>query len=380
MIRRFAMLTAFAAAVAATTTGLASQAGATDAYFPILVPITGFIALEGTAQRNGAIQALENAPDGVNVTYEVSDTSTSPEIAVTALHRALERGKPVAAAASIFGTQMLAMAPVAKRAGLPLITVSGTAKLTELGNPYIFRFFPGDAVVKVAHARYAVEVLGAKRPALLYQTTSYGQSGRAQLAKILDGLGAALVFEEALAPSVKDMLPALVKLKAAKPDVILLHLHSGPTALAIRQAREAGIDLPVVAGSAMHQPSTAKLLKPGQLKGVCSESASSPISESSAKLVAFTKEFRTRFQIEPDAFALAQYDGINMVLAALKDGAKTAEDVRGWLADHTFEGLAMTYKSDGKGNMAHDAMIICYDGTSLVPTVAKRFHNVDGVL
>jgi branched-chain amino acid transport system substrate-binding protein len=377
MIRRVALIATVTAHLVTVTANIAN---AKDAYIPILVPITGFIALEGTAQRNGAIQALENAPEGVTVTYEVSDTSTSPEVAVTALHRALARGKPVAAAASIFGTQMLAMAPIAQRAGVPLITVSGTAKLTELGNPYIFRFFPGDGVVKVAHARYAVEVLGAKRPALLYQTTSYGQSGRVQLAKILKDLGAPLVFEEALAPSVKDMLPALAKLRAAKPDVILLHLHSGPTALAIRQARGAGINLPVVAGSAMHQPSTAKLLSQAQIRGVCAESAASPISESDSKLVAFTREFRTRFHTEPDAFALAQYDGINMVLAALKDGANNAEQVRDWLAGHTFEGLAMTYKSDGKGNMAHDALIVCYDGASLVPAIVKRYHNVDGAL
>jgi len=25
-------------------------------------------------------------------------------------------------------------------------------------------------------------------------------------------------------------------------------------------------------------------------------------------------------------------------------------------------------------------LIVCYDGASLVPTVAKRFHNVNGVL
>ena len=223
-------------------------------------------------------------------------------------------------------------------------------------------------------------MLGAKRPALLYQTTSYGQSGQAHLSRILKDLGAPLVFEEALAPSVKDMLPALAKLKAAKPDVILLHLHSAPTALVIRQAREIGITLPFVAGSAMHQPSTAKLLAPADLAGVCAESAASPISESAPGLAAFTTEFRQRFTSEPDAFALAQYDGINMVLAALKDGAKTAGAVRDWLAGHTFKGLAMTYKSDGKGNMAHDALIVCYDGTSRVPVVVKRYGNVDGVL
>ena len=349
-----------------------------ETYIPILVPITGFLSLEGTAQRNGAIQALYEASQSLKIKYEVSDTSTSPEIAVTALQRALSRGKPVAIAAPIFGTQMLAMLPIAKRAGVPLITVSGTAKLTELDNPFIFRFFPGDAVVKVAHARYVTEVLRAKRPALLYQTTAYGQSGYSHLSKALRKAGVPLVFEEALAPSVKDMLPALTKLRVSKPDVILLHLHSTPTALVIRQARNSGIELPIVAGSAMHQPSTAKLLKNHQLRGVCAETAASPISETHPELIQFTTEYKKRFQTLPDAFALAQYDGMNMVITALRSGAKTAMDIRNWLATNTFNGLAMKYKSDGKGNMGHDATIVCYDGTTKTPKITKKYLNVDG--
>ena len=176
------------------------------------------------------------------------------------------------------------------------------------------------------------------------------------------------------------MSPTLAKLKKHDPDVLLLHLHSAPTALAIRQAKEMGIKLPIVAGSAMHQPSTAKLLRPSDLKGVCAETAASPISEVTPKLAAFTNEFRKRFKTDPDAFALAQYDGINMVLAALNDGAKTAKEVQHWLTTHQFKGLGMTYKSDGKGNMAHDAVIICYDGKSRMPNIVKRYNNVDGVL
>ena len=44
---------------------------------------------------------------------------------------------------------------------MPLLTISGTARLGELGNPWFFRFFPSDSTVKVAHARYVVEKLGA---------------------------------------------------------------------------------------------------------------------------------------------------------------------------------------------------------------------------
>ncbi len=345
----------------------------------VLVPITGFLALEGTAQRNGAVMALDAPPPGVAVTYDVADTATSPEVAVTALRRALDRQKPVAIAAPIFGTQMLAMAPIADRAGVPLITVSGTAKLTELGHDVVFRFFPTDAVVKVAQARYAVEELGMRRPAILYQTTAYGQSGRAELTRVLDGLGVAPVLEEAVDPGVKDFVPALERAAAAGADGLLLQLHSGPTALAVRQAHEQGFRGRIVAGSALHQPTTAALVEPAALAGVCAESASSPVSETSAEIAAFAQAYRDRFDVEPDAFALAQYDGMRMVLAALADGARTPVAVKDWLAGNRFRGLAMEYVSDGTGNMAHDAVILCFDGSSRTPAVVRRYDNVNGV-
>ena len=355
-------------AAVALTALMATALTAKAETIPVLVPITGFLSLEGSSQRNGAVLAIERYGKDLDLDAEVTDTGTSPEGAVTALRRALE-GEPTAAVASMLGTQMLAMLPIAGRAGVPLLTVSGTAKITEIGIPWVFRFFPGDSVVKVAQARYAVEELGAKRPALLYQTTAYGQSGAEHLRRIMQDLGAPLVFEEAIDISVKDMLPAL----------ILLHLHSGSTALVIRQARDQNIALPILAGSAMHQPTTAALLEPKQLAGVCAESASSPISEPEGPVEDFTAEYRARFGTEPDAFALAQYDGVSMLIAAKNSGAKTAKEVRDWLANNSYDGLAMTYKSDGKGNMAHDAVIVCYDGKSAVPAIKRRYENVSGV-
>ena len=161
-ILRFAVASCLAAAAFS-----APAAVAEEARIPVLVPITGFLSLEGTSQRNGALLALENPPQGVEVGYEVSDTATSPEQAVTALERALAPGGATAAVGSIFGTQMLAMLPIAQEYGVPMLTISGTAKLTEMGNDYVFRFFPTDAVVKVAQARYAVEELGRKRAAIV---------------------------------------------------------------------------------------------------------------------------------------------------------------------------------------------------------------------
>ena len=138
-----------------------------------------------------------------------------------------------------------------------------------------------------------------------------------------------------------------------------------------------GLELPIVAGSAIHQPSTAALLEPTELKGVCAESASSPISGGSPAMEKFVADYRREFSLEPDAYAVAQYDGTEMVLAAVKAGATTPQAVRDWLASHSYQGLAMTYKSDGRGNMAHSAIILCYDGKTRIPAVVAHYDGVD---
>ena len=354
---------------------LVSPAWAAEPSIPVLVPITGFLAVEGRSQRNGAELALMNPPGGLKVQHEVSDTGTSPEVAVNALERAAGDSSTIAVVAPMLGTQMLAMLPVAAEAKLPLLTISGTASITQKGNPYVFRFFPNDEVTKTAQVRYFVEELGLKRPALITQTTAYGQSGREELLKLLKARGITPVYEDALDVSLKDMTSVLAKAKAAGADSLLLHLHGGPTALLLKAASSMGMGLPVVAGSGLSQPSTLALLEPAELKGACAETGASPVSGETAGMRDFVAAYQKAFKTEPDSFAVNQYDGTMMALQAMAAGAKTPEALTKALASGRYEGLAMTYVSDGKGNMAHSAVMICFDGVSRTPKVVKHYTS-----
>ena len=344
---------------------------------PVLAPITGFLALEGGAQRNGAILAAEHASKRHNIKFQadVQDTTTAPDVAVSALKRTLKNGKPPGVLGPILGSQMLALLPIADQEGLPILTISGTAKLTEFGSVNVFRFFPGDSVVKAAHALFATEQVGMKRPAILFQTTAYGQSGRSVLVENLNRLGVTPVYEEGLSPASKDLSAAIAKAASAGADGLLLHLHAGPTALVIRQAHELGLNLPIVAGSAMHQPTTAALLEPAMLKGVCAESGSAPAAEVDGPGKAFADSYRARFNTEPDAFALAEYDAVGMFAKAYAAGSNSAATMRAWLSKNPYQGIAMSYVSNGKGDMAHSAVIVCYDGVSHNARVARRFKD-----
>src|SRR3546814_16526465 len=112
----------------------------------------------------------------------------------------------------------------------------------------------------------------------------------------------------------------------------------------------------------MHQPTTAALLEPAQLEGVCAESASSPVSGGNVDMQAFTKVYRERFGVEPDAFALGQYDGMRMVLPAVADGDRTPAAVTRSVGTHRHDDLPLHTVTNGSGNRAHSDGIACSCG------------------
>jgi branched-chain amino acid transport system substrate-binding protein len=350
-------------------------ARAADFYLPIVMPITGFMSVEGGSQRNGAVMALETATPG-KFEYPIFDTGTSATGAASALDKALSSQKAIAAAVTIFGTEMVAMMPVAAEYKVPLLTISGLARITESNNPYIFRFLPNDREIKVAHARYVVEVIRKQKPALIGDTTAYGQGGFKLLQEDLTKLGVKPVFEDSsIAPDTKDMTPLLAKVKASGADSVIIHSVAAPMALIIKQAKAAGIDLPIINGSSLVEPTATALFDPKELTDVCAETPSAPEARATPEIKQWADAYTKRFGVEPDGLALGQYDGVMMALSLIDKGVKTAEELRARLQTETYKGIAMTYKSNGHGDLAHDAEIVCWDGTSRIPKIAAHYSG-----
>src|SRR5688500_13053388 len=119
---------------------LFGSAHAADINVPVLVPVTGVFSLEGGAQRNGALLAMRGAPKNGRVTGEVDDTAVAPDVGVQDFERAISKDRPIAVVTSMIGIQLLAMLPIGQEAKVPMLTTSGTARITEMNNPWIFRF------------------------------------------------------------------------------------------------------------------------------------------------------------------------------------------------------------------------------------------------
>jgi branched-chain amino acid transport system substrate-binding protein len=345
---------------------------------PVIVPITGLLALEGTSQLNGATMAIAHAPSGLRISSETVDSGVSAEGGANALER-VAGGKNVDfVVAPLFGTQVLAMLPGALEYKMPILAPTGTGPVTEQGNPYMFRLYPSDAISKAAHIHYVVDELKLKKAAILYNTTGYGQSGFKFMSEYLTKAGGEVVFSEGIDLNTKDISATVAKLQAAKPDVILVQMHSASMAMVVKQLASAGIKTPIVGNTTIAMPATAALLQPSDLKGVCAESASWLEKGANPATDRFLNDYSVKYGAAPDAYAIQQYDGLMMALTAVKDGAKSPADVQKYMSTHDYQGVGMSYKSDGKGNLAHSVVIVCYDGSSLTPKLVKRYENIAG--
>ena len=128
--------------------------------------------------------------------------------AATALDKALSTKPAMAAATSIFGTEMVAMLPVSLEYQSAAADNFGPRRaLTESDNPYMFRFLPNDREIKVAHARYVVEKLKKTKPRWSATRPPTARAASSCCRSTSTKLGVKPVLADSVAPDVKDMSP-----------------------------------------------------------------------------------------------------------------------------------------------------------------------------
>ncbi|MFQ5699672.1 MAG: penicillin-binding protein activator, partial [Myxococcota bacterium] len=177
----------------------------------VALPLTGPYAGFGERALRGMVLGLGTFADPP-FPYEVvvRDTAGDPDRAAGAVE-ALVREGVVAIVGPLRSVASVAAAPVAERAGVPLLSLARQPDLPELGE-YVFRFgLTADDQVR-ALARYAVERLGRRHFAILYPRDAYGTDFKNRFWDQVEALGAELVGVESYPSDAVDLQPEIKKL------------------------------------------------------------------------------------------------------------------------------------------------------------------------
>ena len=152
---------------------------------------------------------------------------------------------------------------------------------------------------------------------------------RSVFGKTLEEKGGKVVGKEAFLAKDQDFKSALTKLKATNPEALYVPGYYEEVSKIIKQAREVGLTCPILGSDGWDSPKLAQIAGGEALNGTYFTSAYSA-QDKDPHVQQFIKDYKAKFNEEPDTFAIHAYDGTLAVAEAIKqagttDGTKIAD-------------------------------------------------------
>ena len=162
---------------------------------------------------------------------------------------------------SIIGASLvvgcMAVLPICEREGVVQLPM---APITIPHNKWVFCVPLTDYTLGLRMLKFTVDTLNAPKVALLHGTDRYGMMGAQGITEKYNEYGAELIITEKCEPTDTSMIPQLTKIKAARPDAILLYVNAVPAAVIAKNYKQLNMEtIPVIGGGGIPTPEFIKL-------------------------------------------------------------------------------------------------------------------------
>lgn len=346
--------------------------------------LSGNVATYGTDLSDGVVMALEeiNANGGLLgkqiEIIKMDNTSDSAEAANVST-RLITREKVVTILGPATSGNTKGAVPISTQNKVPLVSASATADDVTVDSngkvrEYIFKTCFSDSYQGVTMANFAANDLGHTRAAILTENTSDYSIGITNSFKDeFMNLGGTVVAEEAYQSKETDFKAVLTNIRAANPDVLLVPGYYEEVGLIIKQARELGLNVPVLGGDGYDSPKIVELAGKEALNDVFYTNHYSPM-DTAEDVVEFRKAFTEKFNKEAGAFHALGYDlGYFFADAVERAGEADPQKIRDAMAATVdFAGITGTLSIDEFNNPIKAVTILeLVDGE---PTFLKKLE------
>jgi branched-chain amino acid transport system substrate-binding protein len=261
----------------------------------------------------------------------------------------------------------MAAAPVANAARAIYMTpVTGGTNVDGAGE-YVFRTANSDLLAGRDLAQAAIK-LGYKKLATVTEVTEYTLDIKKTFENTATTSGAQVLASEEFQPNTTDFRTIVAKIKAAKPDAILILSQTGVGgATFMKQAKEAGIKAVFFSDFTFVANEDAKKVV-GSFDGVY---FADPSYGSDATTTAFFNKYSQAYG-SPSVIpfhAASTYDSVMMLAQALRAVGDDSEKAHNWLLANVkgWKGLMGTYSLDQNGNSNLGFVIKVVKGRQYVP-------------
>ena len=368
------------AGASAATAAAAPASEATVVKIGHAAPLTGGIAHLGKDNENGARLAVEEINkqgltiDGHKIQLELDaqDDAADPKTGTEVAEKFVD-DHVVAVVGHLNSGVSIPASKIYSDAGIVQISPSSTNPgYTQQGFKTTYRVVATDAQQGPALANYATKVLGAKRIAIVDDSTVYGKGLADEFAKTVQASGAKIVAREATNDRATEFQAVLRKIKSVQPDVIMfggMDATGGPFA---KQAAALGIRAKILGGDGVCTDKVGELAGTAVQNLVCSE-AGLALSKMD-KGADFEQKYVDRFHTPVQIYAPFTYDAVYVIVDAMKRANSIeAPKVLAAMPSTDYNGVIGHIAFDDKGDLKEGAITLYdfKDGKKAVLDVVK---------
>lgn len=299
--------------------------------------ITGGVANFGKSTVNGIQLAFKevNAKGGIlgkKMVLVLADNKSEPSEAANAITKLITQDKVVTVLGPVASSNVLAASQIAIDNKIPLLTATATASKVTVGDDgkvkdYIFRACFIDPFQGEVMANFAAKSLKVKTAAIYVDNASDYSKGLAQVfeEKFIKN-GGQIVAKEAFLAKDTDFKSALTKMKASNPDVIFIPAYYQEVGLIVKQARELGMNTPMIGTDGWDSPKVVEIAGASALNNTYFSNHYSP-EDKDPHVTSFVEAYKKEYGQVPDALAALGYDAALMLIDAIKR-ANSAEPAK----------------------------------------------------
>jgi branched-chain amino acid transport system substrate-binding protein len=343
---------------------LAACAGLAVAADPIKIgvdgPFTGGSSSMGVSMRDGVRLAVEeiNKAGGVlgrPIQLVERDDEAKNERGVQIAQELINKEKVVALVGYINTGVALASERFFQEAKIPVMNNVATGSIVthqfdDQPENYIFRNAAHDSIQAPMVVEEAITRRGFKKPAILADSTNYGQLGRADLEKALQLKGIKPVAVEKFNIKDVDMTAQLLKAKEAGADVVLTYGIGPELAQIANGMTKLGWKVPMIGSWTLSMANFIDNAGPGgegaRMPQTFIQEPTTPKRQSF--IVSYLKTFNPKnSRIDSPVSAAQGYDSVYLLAAAIKQAGSTdGPKIKAALEDlkAPVDGVVTTYR------------------------------------
>ena len=358
--------------IAVISTGCAKAGGGVK--IGLLFPLTGPVPTYGQSSQEGAELAINqwNEKGGVlgkQIEWVVADGGCDGATATDAANKLIDQDKVKFIVGEVCSSASIPVSEVANPAKVIQISPTSTNPKVTIGKPYVFRACFLDPFQGEVTASFAMNDLGSKTAAVMYDKGNDYVLGLAEYFKSsFESMGGTVLVYEAYTEADTDFSAILSKVADANPDVLFLPDYYSKVNLIGKQAKEKGITANLLGADGWDSADLdLSAVEGGFFSNHYSSQDPRPIVKT------FLSDYESAYGKAPDALAVLAYDATVVLLTSIKNADTTdTEKVRDAMAAVECEGVAGQITFNEEGDPIKSAAInkVTADGYEFVKFVS----------